>query len=224
MTDDPAGFAAFRWNEYTLAAFQYRAEQALADELLQKPDMTTREQSYFFRKAFVEVQLRRRTDELKAVLRVVERKDEEIKILNAKLEQQGDTTKQRGAFIWQELQTLERRYGAATLEQVDAMKLLMKKAPLEIRIKPSAKNPYKLTTDALAWTIRFAEEAGKKVERIQSTIKKLRCLRFFADVTIPKRTKKRRRLPGEPKQMEAWAVNYTPPFRELQKNSYDPGG
>lgn len=224
MTDDPAGFAAFKWNAYALIGFQSAAEQELEDELLQTPDMTTREQSYFFRMAFLGAQLRRRTCELKEALRTVERKDEEIKILNAKLENQGDITKQRGAFIWQELQALEKHGGAATLEEVDGVKLLMKSAPLEIRIKPSAKNPYKLTSDAFKWAIRFAEERGKKVERVVSRVKKLRCLRFYENVTVPKRIKERRRLPGEPRQMQEWAVKYTGFFRELREDRYDPGG
>jgi hypothetical protein len=227
MTDDPASFAAFKWSVYTLAAFNMKAEQELADELLQTPDMTTREQAYFFRMAFMGAQFERRAGELKVACRTVDKLTDEIKILNAKLDHMGTLAKERGAYIWEVMHTLELRGGAATLEEVEAMRLLMESAPLEIRIKPSAKNPYKLTSDAFKWTIKLAEEAGRKVKKEVSTIRKLRCLRFYVNVTIPKRIKELRRLPGEPKPLQAWAANYTPyfrDFRDFRKPTYDPGG
>lgn len=220
MIDD----VRYRWDPDDLNYFQAVADKELVDELFQTPDMTTREQNYFFRMAFMGEQLRRRSGELYEASQIIGRQAKAIKILEAQLENQGDLTKRRGAFIWETLQKLERHYGAATLEEVDGMDLLMEEAPLEIRIKPSAKNPYKLTKDAFKWAIRFAEEAGKKVKREVSTIRKLRCLRYYSNETVPKRPEKRRRLPGEPKKMEAWAVSYTPFFRDLREDSYDPGG
>lgn len=224
MTDDPVSFARFRWDGAMLIGFHDIAVRWLEDELLQKPDMTLREQSYFFRMARTEAQLMQRTDELKEVCRIVDKQADEISILNSKLDHQGTLTKERGAFIWKTLQTLERHWDAATLEEVDGVKLLMTEAPLEIRIKASAKNPYKLTSDAFAWAIRYAQEAGKKVKREISTIKKLRCLRFYADEMVPPRPEKRRRVHGEPRQVQDWAVGYTGFFREFLKDSYDPGG
>lgn len=220
MIDD----VLYSWDEDTLTAMEDEADKDLADELLQKPDMTPRERSYFFRMAFMGAQLRQRSGELIEVSRIAGRQAKVIKILEAQLENQGDLTKKRGAFILQESEKLERRHGVATLEEVDGMDLLMKKAPLEIRIKPSAKNPYKLTKDAFNWAIRFAEEAGRKVKREVSTIRKLRCLRFYDNVTVPKRPEKRRRVHGEPKKMADWAVKYTGFFRDVPKDSYDPGG
>lgn len=224
MTDDPKSFSRFIWDDCDSAYFCTVANEVLNLTLLTTPDMTPREQDYFWRMAAKDAMLDLRTNQLKEVCREIERKDEEIEILNSKLENQGDLTKRRGAFVLQVTDALERHSGAATLEEVDAVKLLMEKAPLEIRIKPSAKNPYKLVTDAFEWAIKLARKAGRLAKREVSTVKKLRCLRVYDNVTVPKRPEKRRRLPGEPKQMEAWAAGYTPFFRDLREDSYDPGG
>lgn len=226
MTDAPESFMPRNWDEYTTVTFLNHAEDALSLELRRIPDMTPREREYFFDKSYAEAKFARLYKDTEAYAKLAKKLTDEIKILNAKLDHMGTLTKERGAWFWQKLQTLERRYGVATLEQVDIVKSLMTEAPLEIRVKPNAKNVYKLANDLSNWVIKFAEEAGRKVKREVSTIKKLRCLRFYADETVPPRPEKRRRVHGEPRQKQAWAVmnENTRFFREYRKDSYDPGG
>jgi hypothetical protein len=222
--DLPASFEQFKWPPEMAAGFAFHAQDALDLELLKTPDMPEELQEAVFKAEIERAMRKQRTAELIGACRIIDAQAEEIELLRLQLENQGNVNRDRGAAVWELLKQTPARFGARSLHMVEIMRFLQKEAPLSIRIKPRARNPYKLTQDAIRSAIEHAQQEGHEPLVEQGIGKKLKRIIYHIAAKIPKRPEpaKARRVPGQPREQAPWARAYTGFFRAIRDP--DPGG